>query len=84
MRYFKYEDEFDNDENFKMPRKDYLFHTVYAKLYYLTDKPYSKWGTMYTINMEEWKIDLELDKDELLKKLGSDYDENGVAYWEKW
>jgi hypothetical protein len=31
--------------------------------------------------LDAWKEDPEMQ--ELMQKLGSDYDENGVAYWEK-
>ncbi len=27
---------------------------------------------------------IKKDNKELLDKLGSDYDENGIPYWEKW
>jgi hypothetical protein len=31
--------------------------------------------------LDAWKIDP--DTQELLSRLGSDYDENGIPYWEK-
>jgi hypothetical protein len=33
------------------------------------------------VMLEAWKIDPQTQ--ELLSRLGSDYDENGVPYWEK-
>lgn len=64
-RYFKYEDEFDKDENFKMPRKDYFFHWLYAKLYRIIDMPYSKWGTLYTMDLDKIKKWYEKESQEL-------------------
>lgn len=34
----------------------YKYH---AKMYVLLNKPYEKWGTYYTIDMDAWKKDLE-------------------------
>jgi hypothetical protein len=60
----------------------YRYHAFLSHWFY---KPYLKWGTTYVLDMEKtldaWKEDPEMQ--ELMKKLGSDYDENGVAYWEK-
>jgi len=53
----------------------------YYKLYKLLGIPYEKWGTTYTINMDAWRH--EFYQDEILERLGSDYDENGIPYWEK-
>ena len=35
-----------------------------------------------TTMLKAWKIDSYTQ--EMLSRLGSDYDENGVPYWEKW
>jgi hypothetical protein len=43
-----------------------------------TNAVYKKWGTYYTLILDELK------NDPILDKLGSDYDENGIPYWEKW
>ena len=56
----------------------YKYH---AKMYRILNKPYEWWGTYYTIDMDAWKIDLETQ--ELLSRLGSDYDEDGIPYWDK-
>jgi hypothetical protein len=56
----------------------YKYH---AKMYVILNKPYELWGTYYTIDMDAWKIDLETQ--ELLSRLGSDYDEDGIPYWDK-
>lgn len=49
-------------------------------MYQIIDKPYKLWGTTYEVDMEKW---LEHIKDDpLLEKLVSDYDENGVPYWD--
>jgi hypothetical protein len=52
----------------------FKFH---SKVWNYLNKPYTWWGTYYTIDLEYLKNDPVLDK------LGSDYDEDGVAYWEK-
>jgi hypothetical protein len=59
-----------------------LRYKYHIKMWQIFDIPYVKWGTYYILDMKAWKIDLETQ--ELLGRLGSDYDENGVAYWEKW
>jgi hypothetical protein len=64
----------DEDENFSWR---YKYH---AKMWSIFFKPYRKWGTFYTIDLDAWKIDAETQ--ELLSRLGSDYDEDGVPYWE--
>ena len=51
-----------------------------AKMWGILYKPYQRWGTTYSIDMDAWKIDLETQ--ELLGRLGSDYDEDGIPYWE--
>ncbi len=60
----------------------YRYHAFLSHWFY---KPYLKWGTTYVLDMEKtlnaWKEDPEMQ--ELMKNLGSDYDEDGVAYWEK-
>ena len=53
----------------------YKYH---AKMWSIFFKPYRKWGTLYTFDILE-----DLKHDPVLDKLGSDYDEDGVAYWEK-
>lgn len=53
----------------------------YSKMYHRLGYPYSKWGTTYRLDMDAWKR--ELYQDELLERLGSDYDEDGIPYWEK-
>lgn len=40
--------------------------------------PYERWGTTYKVDLEEWKKDMDFDN-----KSWDDYDENGIAYWEK-
>lgn len=57
----------------------FKFH---SKVWHYLNKPYTRWGTFYMVNTDAWKIDPETQ--ELLGRLGSDYDEDGVAYWKKW
>ena len=69
---------FDYDED----GKHGFAYKYHAKMWKVLNKPYEWWGTSYMIDMEAWKIDPETQ--ELLSKLGSDYDEDGIPYWEKW
>ena len=43
-------------------------------------KPYRKWGTYYSLELDE--LIAGLKDDPVLDMLGSDYDEDGVPYWE--
>jgi hypothetical protein len=64
-----------------------LRYKVYSYISNRLYKPYFKWGTYYTINnMKEVMEELNNDPEhqELMKRLGSDYDENGIPYWDKW
>lgn len=60
-----------DDENFG-PR--FKFHT---KVWHYVNKPYEKWGTYYMVDLLSFKEDMSGPE-------WDDYDENGVAYWEKW
>ena len=71
-----YENEYDEDNSFVPPKFDYFRMRTYNWLYYILDKPYSRWGTYYRLEFDD------LDR-ELMERLGSDYDENGIPYWEK-
>ncbi len=50
------------------------------KLYILgwrtMNAPYERWGTVYKLDLKSWKKDME-------GKGWDDYDEDGIAYWEK-
>jgi hypothetical protein len=59
-----------------------FLYKFYVKLSYIFYKPYLKWGSTYKIDMDAWKESIK--KDPVLDKLGSDYDEDGVPYWEKY
>ena len=61
---------YDEDGKHGFP---YKYH---AKMWKYLNKPYEWWGTYYLLDIEAIKKDLE----------GSgwdDYDEDGVAYWDK-
>lgn len=60
-------------------RYRFKFH---SKVWHYLNKPYTWWGTYYIVDIEAWKIDPEIQ--DLLGRLGSDYDEDGIPYWEKW
>jgi hypothetical protein len=62
-----------------------LIYKYHAKMWNYLDKPYRKWGTYYTLDLQAmvdfWENDSEFK--ELMKTLGSDYDEHGIPYWDK-
>lgn len=66
----------DEDEEYGWRYKMYGMGWKYL------NAPYERWGTYYTIDMDGWRE--KLTKDEVLDRLGSDYDEDGIPYWEKW
>jgi hypothetical protein len=63
-----------NKHNFK--------YRFYSKMWIILNKPYMWWGTYYTIDMDA--IIKELEKDPVLDYLGSDHDEHGIPYWDKY
>lgn len=54
---------------------------IYGRVSSIFYKPYFKWGTTYEVDMKSWSEFIK--NDPVLDKLGSDYDENGVPYWDK-
>lgn len=78
---FKYEDKTEKDPCYLMPRRDYFMMNLYYRIYYIANKPYERWGTMYKIDMEAWTKSIK--DDPVLDKLRSDYDKDGIPYWEK-
>jgi hypothetical protein len=72
---FIYEDCYE-DLSFTPPKFDEYRIKAYHWLYYILDKPYSRWGTFYRIEFDD------ADR-ELMERLGSDYDEDGIPYWDK-
>ena len=69
------DEELDSNLGFR-----YKYH---AKMWKYLNKPYEWWGTYYTIDMDGWKKDLEQIKKDVSGQNWDDYDEDGVAYWEK-
>jgi hypothetical protein len=67
--------DLQDQENFGCRFK---FH---SKVWHYFNKPYTWWGTYYVIDTDAWKIDP--DTQDLLGRLGSDYDEDGIPYWDK-
>ena len=76
VKAFNLQDENNLGHRFK-------FH---SKVWHYVNKPYEWWGTYYLVDMGSVKKfwDQDPEHEELMRKLGSDYDENGVAYWEKY
>jgi hypothetical protein len=50
----------------------FIANHVFSPLYSFFLKLYLRWGTSYKLTIDS----------EVLDKLGSDYDENGIPYWE--
>ena len=65
---------------FRLQEEDNLGYRFkfHSKVWHYVNKPYEWWGTYYLVDMSKLK------NDPVLEMLGSDYDENGVAYWEKY
>ena len=53
-------------------------------MWVLLNKPYTLWGTYYTLDLDGWKTEL-LDemKSDMSGDAWDDYDEFGKAYWDK-
>lgn len=47
--YFKYEDQFDENEDFEPPFFDRMLIKICSHLYNILDIPYKKWGTYYVM-----------------------------------
>jgi len=62
--------ELDEREDYGWRYKMYAFGWKYL------NKPYERWGTVYKLDLKAWKKDLS-------DPGWDDYDEFGVAYWEK-
>jgi len=61
--------------------QDYGFRYKYhAKMWSIFYKPYQRWGTYYSLELDQ--LIAGLKDDPVLDMLGSDYDEDGVPYWE--
>jgi len=56
----------------------YKYH---AWIWSITSRPSKKWSTLYEWDLA-WDIEHDLEMQELLQRLGSDYDENGKPYWD--
>ena len=56
-------------------------HKYHAKMWSIFYKPYKRWGTYYSLELDQ--LIAGLKDDPVVEMLGSDYDEDGVAYWEK-
>ena len=51
--YFKYEQSYEDMEDFRAPFPDSLRISLYSKLYNILDKPYGRWGTYYVLKLED-------------------------------
>jgi hypothetical protein len=67
---------FDLDENGDFGYR-FKFH---SKVWHYLNKPYEWWGTYYLVDTKAW---LDQIKTDVSGKNWDDYDEDGIAYWEK-
>ena len=67
---------FDYDEDGKYGFA-YKYH---AKMWKYLNKPYERWGTYYLLDTSSWLDQIRTD---LSGQNWDDYDEDGIAYWEK-
>ena len=67
---------FDLDENGDFGYR-FKFH---SKVWHYLNKPYEWWGTYYLVDTDAW---LDQIKTDVSGKNWDDYDEDGIAYWEK-
>lgn len=58
----------------------YRYH---AKMWHYLNKPYEKWGTYYTIDLDAWRHELDKMKIDMSGPEWDDYDEDGIPYWDK-
>ena len=63
--------DLQEEENYSYRFK---FHS--AVWHYLS-KPYDKWGTYYSLDIEKMKVEMSSEG-------WDDYDKDGKPYWEKW
>lgn len=75
----------DQDDHFSIPHHAtnnlflrFIANHIFNPISYFFLHLYLKWGTTYEFDIEKFK-----QNKELLDRLGSDYDENGIPYWEK-
>ncbi len=59
----------------------YKYH---AKMWVILNKPYERWGTYYTIDLDGWKTELDQMKIDMADEGWDDYDAFGKAYWDDW
>ena len=81
--YFRYEEDYDRDENFQIHRLDNYRMRTYSLLYKIINKPYDKWGTVYKIDMDAWKKELDQMKTGMSGPEWDDYDADGIPYWKR-
>jgi len=76
----------DEDSNYG------LRYRIYGNLWNVFNKPYQRWGTYWTIDIESWSKELDalmedMDPDDadLYEKLGDEYDKHGLDdAWSVW
>ena len=66
------DESLDSDLGFR-----YKYH---AKMWKYLNKPYEWWGTYYLVDTSSWLDQIRTD---VSGQNWDDYDEDGIAYWEK-
>ena len=56
-----------------------LRYKYHAKMWVILNKPYERWGTYYLVD-SSWLDQIRTD---MSGQNWDDYDEDGIAYWEK-
>ena len=70
---------FDYDED----GKHGFAYKYHAKMWKYLNKPYERWGTYYTIDIDKWKNEIDQMKIDMSDEGWDDYDAFGKAYWDK-
>jgi hypothetical protein len=55
----------------------------HAKMWKYLNKPYEWWGTYYQVDIDKWKNEIDQMRIDMSGPEWDDYDEDGIAYWEK-
>jgi hypothetical protein len=66
--------DLDEDNNLGLRFK------YHAKMWKYLNKPYEWWGTYYLVDTSSWLDQIRTD---VSGQNWDDYDEDGIAYWEK-
>jgi hypothetical protein len=57
-----------------------FIYKYHAKMWKYLNKPYERWGTYYLVDTSSWLDQIRTD---VSGQNWDDYDQDGIAYWEK-